>query len=43
MLLMISFQKWYIDDGPFAGTRSGVAELLELLLHMALPLVSPLI
>lgn len=43
MLLLMSLQRWYIDDGTFAGTRLGVAELLELLLHMALPLVSPLI
>ena len=26
----ISFQLWYLDDGTFAGTRSGVAKLLEL-------------
>ena len=26
----ISFQLWYLDDGTFAGTRSAVAELLEL-------------
>ena len=26
----VSFQLWYLDDGTFAGTRSAVAELLEL-------------
>ena len=26
----ISFPLWYLDDGTFAGTRSEVAELLEL-------------
>ena len=26
----ISFQLWYLDDGTFAGIRSGVAQLLQL-------------
>ena len=26
----VSFQLWYLDDGTFAGTRSAVAELLQL-------------
>ena len=26
----VSFQLWYLDDGTFAGTKSAVAELLEL-------------
>ena len=30
ILSAVSFQLWYLDDGTFAGTRSAVAELLEL-------------
>ena len=37
----VSFQLWYLDDGTFAGTRSAVAELLELFWERGLLLVLP--